>query len=896
MKQFNKIQVLLATVLMLSGSTLYAQVFWTETYSDQATANANWKHSGTNGGTQVWTWTNNPAAGFQTPTNLIPAFGAATASTGYFLFDSDANGNFAHDVRLTGPAINCTGKTSVKLTFSTQFAFADTTSHPYIGVSTDGVNFVYKSVFTGLAVNSLFQGNVEVALPEADNKATVYLQFRWKGVYQYHWKIDDLSLNATPAVLTCAQNPNAIICDNFETYTAGALSPQATFWAPWSGAENSVLSAVVTTEKASQGTKSMRTKYATSGTLQGTDQLLLLGNKSTGRYELKWKMYIPSGKAGYYNIQNSETAGQQWNLDVFLDSNAVARVVVNPTVANQPANATFTFPRDQWFTLTHYFDLDNNIAKMFIDGNIIYGWAYTGNIGSIDYYSLNTWDQYYVDEVEYVSLSPLTFNPDNCATAVDLTQYFGQSPNIPQVTSLFDNSNATPSITDPSISCWGDGGAGVDKLDNTMWFTFNGDGKTYHIETTKCNATNYIGSALPDIQGFNPDGDTQMAVFSGDCGNGTLVDCNDDYYNDGVPDWRAGVDLVTEPGKVYYMLVDGFNYGNNQVATGQFCLEITQVPSILCANGKVGTYSVDNNGFVCSGTNLADYITLLDTSFVLPTVGPVYGLSWAVTSAPVPAGTWPPSMGSSYISSTGFINAPFAVGINNTVTNASLLYVTPVVVAGATVTTQADPLRMENVSVAGSDACFFVGQSSQIVLVPALPALSGTGTVTPANNGAANNGKIDLTPAGGLGELIGDPVNFYDFNWSNGGNTQDLTGLTPGTYTVTISDLTNCTDPVQVSFTVTQVTGAQDPAIVKSLQLTPNPTHDQVMLNLELQNASEVRVEVVNAMGQAVQTLYPGTVHAVNQAISLGQWPSGVYMLRITLDGQSAVRSIVLQK
>jgi hypothetical protein len=900
MKQLHTIKLLFLALFLVNSATSFAQVFWTETFSDQTLATTNWVYSGTNAGAEKWFWTNDPAAGFQSTPASIPAFASPTAATGYFLFNSDANGNAnAHDVRLTGTGtpVNCTGKNDVKLSFYAQYAHATAAAKAQVGVSTDGVTFVYKDLFTTLPVDNLFQGVVEVPLPEANNKATVWIQFRWIGVWEYHFKVDDLSLSATPVALPCDQNPNAIICDNFESYTTGPVSPQALWWKPWAGAENNILSALVSTEQASQGTKSMRVAYAVSGADQGSDQLLLLGNKTTGRYELKWKMYIPSGKAGYYNIQNSETPGIQWNLDVYFDSTGIARMIVNPTATNQTPNATFAFPKDKWFTLTSYFDLDNNLAKLFLDGNIIYGWAYSSNLGGIDFYSANAWDSYYVDELEYVSLPALVFNPDNCASAVDLTQYFGQAPNVPQSTGLYDNTNATVSPTDPQITCWADGGTNpIDKLNNTMWYTFNGDGKTYHIETAPCTATNYIGSALPDIQGFNPDGDTQMAIFTGACGSGNLVGCNDDLDASGVPDYRAGLDLITTPGEVYYMMIDGYDYGNNQIATGQFCVQITQVPSIVCADGSVGSYTVDNNAFICTGTNLADYITLsADSTFKIPTIGPIYGLCWSVTSAPVPAGTWPPSMGTSYISSTGFIDAPFAVGIANNVTAASVIYVTPVVVAGGTILTQATPLRMENISVSNPDACIFVGQSTQIVLLPALGPLTGTGVATPANNAQANNGTINLTPGGGLGEAVGDPTTFYQYAWSNGATTEDLTGLTAGTYTVTISDVTNCVDPVEVQITVA-TTAVKDPQSVKSLSISPNPTRSKVMLNLDLETISEVRIDVTNTLGQTVQSIHPGSFNNLNQEIDLHNLSSGTYIVRVTIGTETAIRKIVLQK
>ncbi len=58
-----------------------------------------------------------------------------------------------------------------------------------------------------------------------------------------------------------------------------------------------------------------------------------------------------------------------------------------------------------------------------------------------------------------------------------------------------------------------------------------------------------------------------------------------------------------------------------------------------------------------------------------------------------------------------------------------------------------------------------------------------SGVVTPATNCAATNGAIDITVSGGSGN--------YSYLWSPGGQTtQDRTSLAPGTYTVTVTDVT----------------------------------------------------------------------------------------------------------
>ncbi|WP_341904875.1 T9SS type A sorting domain-containing protein [Fluviicola taffensis] len=63
-------------------------------------------------------------------------------------------------------------------------------------------------------------------------------------------------------------------------------------------------------------------------------------------------------------------------------------------------------------------------------------------------------------------------------------------------------------------------------------------------------------------------------------------------------------------------------------------------------------------------------------------------------------------------------------------------------------------------------------------------ALSGTTSVTPISCYGGANGGIDLTPAGGTAP--------YSFDWGSGVTAEDRTGLSVGTYPVTISDANGC--------------------------------------------------------------------------------------------------------
>ena len=100
-------------------------------------------------------------------------------------------------------------------------------------------------------------------------------------------------------------------------------------------------------------------------------------------------------------------------------------------------------------------------------------------------------------------------------------------------------------------------------------------------------------------------------------------------------------------------------------------------------------------------------------------------------------------------------------------------------------------------SVTITDANGCTGTVNPTVTQPAA-SVSGTTVVTNVACFGGNTGAINLTPAGGVGP--------YTFNWVSGPTTEDRTGLTAGTYSVTITDANGCTGTVNP--TVTQPAAA----------------------------------------------------------------------------------------
>lgn len=164
-------------------------------------------------------------------------------------------------------------------------------------------------------------------------------------------------------------------------------------------------------------------------------------------------------------------------------------------------------------------------------------------------------------------------------------------------------------------------------------------------------------------------------------------------------------------------------------------------------------------------------------------------------------------------------------------------------------------------------------EATSSVDVESLEIPTGTGVVT-MMTGFGYDGEIDFTPTGGTGGP-------YTYLWSNGATTEDISALTVGSYTVTVSDGTCDSD---VTFFVDSQAGIEFEQL-DNLTVYPNPVVD--VFTIEFEGA--FTWIIYDNVGQIVA--YGNG--AGKEMVSMEQLAAGTYMLKVAVDGKESVVSLV---
>ncbi|GEM_PF-1704412 len=130
---------------------------------------------------------------------------------------------------------------------------------------------------------------------------------------------------------------------------------------------------------------------------------------TTGRYKISFYVYIPSGKAGYFNtLAVFAGTNSNWGMEVYFDLGGNGRCFGGSNVAQN-----FTWIPNTWQLVEHIVDLTANQSQFYFRGNLIKQWQWTlgssgtggpNSLHATNLYGATANDEMYVDDMTLTNL------------------------------------------------------------------------------------------------------------------------------------------------------------------------------------------------------------------------------------------------------------------------------------------------------------------------------------------------------------------------------------------------------------------------------------------------------------------------------------------------------------
>jgi len=148
--------------------------------------------------------------------------------------------------------------------------------------------------------------------------------------------------------------------------------------------------------------------------------------------------------------------------------------------------------------------------------------------------------------------------------------------------------------------------------------------------------------------------------------------------------------------------------------------------------------------------------------------------------------------------------------------------------------------------------------------------------------------------------IVTDSTSYSGFQWYLNGNAipganGPVYAINPtgsGNYEVEVTDANGCTNRSQ-RFELTCCVGITDPDFDGEVNVYPNPTNGEFIVELDFVTGRRVTVELMDITGRSLWADGIGVVETLRQHYDLTEQANGIYFLRVTADGRMAVVKLI---
>jgi hypothetical protein len=160
------------------------------------------------------------------------------------------------------------------------------------------------------------------------------------------------------------------------------------------------------------------------------------------------------------------------------------------------------------------------------------------------------------------------------------------------------------------------------------------------------------------------------------------------------------------------------------------------------------------------------------------------------------------------------------------------------------------------------------------------------GTISSLNASTGSNGSATANPTGGTTP--------YTYLWMPGNKTtKTISGLTPGDYTVTITDALGC--QIEKTVNIVSTVGIDEHNKTIDFSVYPIPSRDKVFVEMELDGLKEVKVSLYDVLGKNIESQKTSASGKFLAAFEINHLPSGVYYVKLEAGDNQYVKKIIVQ-
>ncbi|MEZ4977937.1 MAG: PKD domain-containing protein [Chitinophagales bacterium] len=177
------------------------------------------------------------------------------------------------------------------------------------------------------------------------------------------------------------------------------------------------------------------------------------------------------------------------------------------------------------------------------------------------------------------------------------------------------------------------------------------------------------------------------------------------------------------------------------------------------------------------------------------------------------------------------------------------------------------------------------GCSSSITEVVSQPSAALDLSLTVVDNSATGGTST-------IASVVNGGTQPYTFTWSNGFSAPTISNLPTGLYSLTLTDANGCIDTASASI---GNVGIHDFVWLDNISLYPNPTEQNLNIEISLVRMADLELEVYNALGQIIYKRSYLAFTSGKEQISMAEHAQGVYFLRLSSADGSRVFSFTKQ-